>query len=191
MKLIVGLGNPGARYAGTRHNVGFDVVAELSRRCNAGTAQTRFRSEYQDVIIRGQKVLLIAPMTWMNCSGEAVSQFVRFYRLDLEDLVIVCDDMNLPCGSIRWRARGTAGGQKGLNDAILRLGTSEFPRLRMGIGRPPGRTDATSWVLGRFSEEESGRMDQAVSRAADSLEKWVGDGLEQTMNEFNREPDSA
>ena len=189
MKLIVGLGNPDVRYAGTRHNVGFDVVSELSRRCRAGTFQTRYESEYQDVQVGGQRVLLVAPMTWMNRSGEAVSQFVRFYKLELENMVIVCDDMNLPCGRIRWRAGGSAGGQKGLDDTILHLGTNEFPRLRLGIGRPPGKIDASTWVLGRFNDEERVCMEQAVIRAANSLEKWVEHGLEATMNEFNREAD--
>ena len=190
MKLIVGLRNPGSRYTGTRHNVGFDVIGEFSRRFQAPAPQKKFQSEFQNAVVGGEKVLLVAPMTYMNCSGEAVSLFVRFYKLQLEDLVIVCDDMNLPCGRIRWRAGGTAGGQKGLNDTILRLGTSDFPRVRLGIGRPPGRADATSWVLGRFREDETSIMRNAVVRAADSLENWVLNGLEATMNRFNREPES-
>ena len=190
MKLIIGLGNPGSQYVGTRHNVGFNVIGELGRRFNAGPAQNKFGSELADVRIGGEKVLLIAPVTFMNCSGLAVVQLVNFYRPDLSDLVVVCDDINLPGGRIRWRATGSAGGQNGLKDIITRLGSDEFPRLRIGIGRPPGRMDTTSWVLGRFRTDERPVQDLAVVRAADSLEKWVCEGLAQTMNEFNRDPDS-
>lgn len=190
MKLIIGLGNPGSQYSGTRHNVGFDVLGELGRRHSAGPAQTKYKSELVDVRISGEKVLLIAPMTFMNCSGESVIQFVNFYQPDLEDVVVICDDMNLPGGRIRWRAKGSAGGQKGLADIIRRLGSSEFPRLRIGIGRPPGRMDTTSWVLGRFREEEKAGQELARVRAADSLERWVQDGVEPVMNEFNRDPES-
>ena len=190
MKLIVGLGNPGSQYAGTRHNVGFDVIGELSRRFDAGAAQAKYKSEHVDIRIGSDKVLLIAPMTFMNCSGEAVIQFVNFYQPDLEDLVIVCDDMNLAGGRIRWRAKGSAGGQNGLNDIIKRLGSNEFPRLRIGIGHPPGQMNTTSWVLGRFREEERECQELAMVRAADSLEKWVREGLNPVMNEFNRDPDT-
>ena len=190
MKLIVGLGNPGSQYAGTRHNVGFDVIGELSRRFDAEAAQTKYKSEYVDIRIGSDKVLLIAPMTFMNCSGEAVIQFVNFYQPDLEDLVVVCDDMNLAGGRIRWRAKGSAGGQNGLNDIIKRLGSNAFPRLRIGIGRPPGQMNTTSWVLGQFREEERECQELAMVRAADSLEKWVQVGLNPVMNEFNRDPDN-
>lgn len=190
MKLIIGLGNPGSQYSGTRHNVGFDVIGELSRRFNAGAPQTKYKSEVVDIRIGSEKVLLIAPMTYMNCSGEAVIQFVNFYQPDLTDLVVICDDMNLPGGRIRWRAKGSAGGQKGLADIIQRLGSNEFPRLRIGIGRAPGRMDTTSWVLGRFREEERSEQELARVRAADSLEKWVQEGLDPVMNQFNRNPDA-
>ena len=190
MKLIVGLGNPGSQYAGTRHNVGFEVLHELARRHNpSGPTQSRYKAEFRDIHVEGEKILLIAPMTYMNSSGEAVSPFVSFYKVELSDLVIVCDDMNLPCGRIRWRAQGSAGGQKGLDDTIRRLGSSEFPRLRIGIGRPPGRMDATSWVLGRFRDDEREEMELAVARAADSLERWISSGVEATMNAFNRDPE--
>lgn len=188
MKLIVGLGNPGNQYRGTRHNVGYDVIAELSRRFNAGPPQSKYKSELVKLQISGETTLLIAPITFMNRSGEAVIQFVSFYQPDLSDLVVVCDDMNLPAGRIRWRGGGSAGGQKGLSDIISRLGTSDFPRLRIGIGRPPGRMDAASWVLSRFREDERAVQELTVVRAADSLEKWVDEGLDPVMNEFNRLP---
>ena len=189
MRLVIGLGNPGSKYAGTRHNVGFDAVSELAKRFDAGRPQTKFRASVQDVMIHGEKVLLVAPLTYMNQSGEAVWQFVNFYQPDSTEIVVVCDDMNLPCGRIRWRASGSAGGQKGLQDIIQRLGHQEFPRLRIGIGRPPGRMDATTWVLNRFRENEQEAVAIAVAQAGDSIEKWCAEGIERTMNEFNRSSD--
>ena len=189
MRLVIGLGNPGSEYTGTRHNVGFDVVAELARRFGAGPAQTKFKASLQDVMIDREKVLLIAPLTYMNRSGESVWQFVSFYQAEPADIVVVCDDMNLPSGRIRWRSSGSAGGQKGLKDIIQRLGHQEFPRLRIGIGRPPGKMDATTWVLSRFREGEKEAVESAVAQAGDSIEKWCSDGIERTMNEFNRTPD--
>lgn len=188
MKLVIGLGNPGLKYNGTRHNIGFDVAGELARRFATGTKQEKFQAEYHEAMIQSEKVLLITPLTFMNLSGESVWQFVRFYRTEPVDLVVVCDDMNLPVGQLRWRPSGSAGGQKGLSDIIRRLGHEDFPRLRIGIGRPPGKMDVTSWVLGKFREDEMSEFHLAVVRAADSIEKWVRDGIENTMNEFNRRP---
>ena len=191
MKLVIGLGNPGSKYAGTRHNVGFDVVAELASRFGDGKPQNRFRADYQDVFIGNTKVLLITPLTFMNLSGESVVQFVRFYQTENHDIAVICDDMNLAVGRLRWRASGSAGGQKGLSDIIQRLGHLDFPRLRIGVGRPPGNTDTTSWVLGRFRNDEKETMEHAVVRAADSVEKWISDGVEKTMMEFNRQTDNS
>ena len=186
VKLVIGLGNPGIKYKGTRHNIGFDVVGELARRFAAGAKQEKFQAEYHEVIISSEKVLLITPLTFMNLSGESVWQFVRFYRIEPSELVVICDDMNLPVGQLRWRSSGSAGGQKGLSDIIRRLGHEEFPRLRIGIDRPSGKMDVTSWVLGKFREEELAGFHLAIARAADSIEKWVRDGIQNTMSEFNR-----
>lgn len=186
MKMVIGLGNPGAKYARTRHNVGFDVVAELARRFDAGKPQSKFQAEMQEIVVRSQKLLLISPLTFMNLSGESVWQFVRFYQPEPPDIVVVCDDMNLPTGRLRWRPSGSAGGQNGLKNIIEKLGHSEFPRLRMGIDRPPGRMDTTAWVLGKFRDDENTEIEIAVMRAADSIEKWVSEGIEPTMSEFNR-----
>lgn len=190
MKLVIGLGNPGSKYCGTRHNVGFDVVAELARRHGAEKPQVRFEAETQDVRIHEDKVLLIAPMTFMNLSGKSVWQFFRFYQPEPEDVVVICDDMNLPTGRLRWRPSGSAGGQKGLSDIIEKSGSQNIPRLRVGIGRPPGRMEVTSWVLGRFREDEKEDVELAVQRAADSVEYWVREGIESTMTTFNRPADS-
>lgn len=190
MKLVVGLGNPGSEYVGTRHNVGFDVVAELARRFSTSRPQQKYQAECLDVVIHGEKVVLVSPLTFMNRSGESVWQFVRFYKPENEQIVVVCDDLNLPTGRLRWRPSGSAGGQNGLKDIIGRLGHQDFPRLRVGIGRPPGKKDVTSWVLGKFKPDEREDVEHAVLRAADSVEHWVANGIEQTMTAFNRSPES-
>ncbi len=162
-------------------------MSELARRFGVVQPQAKFQGEYQDVLIQSEKILLIAPQTFMNRSGESVWQFVRFYQSEPADIVVICDDMNLPTGRLRWRPSGSAGGQKGLNDIIQRLGHDQFPRLRIGVGRPPGRMDVTAWVLGRFREDEKEDIEHAVVRAADSVENWVAEGIEPTMVEFNRQ----
>lgn len=185
MKLIVGLGNPGDKYDGTRHNVGYEVLSVLAARWLAEPPRHRFSGHVQEVFVGGQKVLLLAPLTWMNRSGEAVQPAARFFQIATDDMVVICDDMNLPPGRLRWRASGSAGGQNGLDDIIRRLGTNAIPRLRIGIGRPTGRRDATSWVLGRFSPQDRELVDVAVSAAADSVDCWVRDGIAAAMNRFN------
>ena len=185
MKLVVGLGNPGTQYAGTRHNAGFDVVAELVSRFPSGKAQSKFSSVVHEVFAETGKVLLITPTTYMNRSGEAVQQFVRFYQIEPQDVVVVCDDMNLPLGRIRWRAGGSSGGQKGLADIIQRLGTDKVPRLRLGVGRPPGQMDAAEFVLSRFRAEQREVSMIMTKIAADSVETWISDGLVCVMNRYN------
>ncbi|MDA1014861.1 MAG: aminoacyl-tRNA hydrolase [Planctomycetota bacterium] len=186
MKIVVGLGNPGSQYLKTRHNVGFEVLHELARR-HGGSLTAKFDAEIADLFVQNQKLLLVAPQTFMNCSGRSVRKVVDFYQADLADLVVVCDDMNLDLGRLRWRASGSAGGQKGLADTIKHLGTPDFPRLRLGIGRPPGRMQPTDFVLGKFRGEDVGLVDDMIMRAADSVEIWASDGLEAAMNRFNRD----
>lgn len=185
MRVVVGLGNPGAKYRDTRHNVGFDVVAELARRHDGARPQQKFRAEIVEVFIAGEKTLLVAPQTFMNLSGDAVAELVRFYDLPLEELLAVCDDMNLPTGRLRLRRSGSAGGQKGLQSMIVRLGSEEFPRLRIGIGRPPERVPAPAWVLGKFRNEERDDVEQAVQEAADGIQEWISGGIEAAMNRVN------
>jgi len=186
MKLVVGLGNPGSQYSGTRHNVGFDVIAELAQRWQCGKPQLKFQAEIREAFPPSGKVLLVTPMTYMNRSGESVQQIARFYQIASEDVVVICDDMNLPLGRLRWRASGSSGGQKGLADILLRLGTEKVPRLRLGVGRPPGSMDAAAWVLARFRAEERSEAELMAKLAADSIECWVADGIASTMNRFNR-----
>ncbi len=190
MKVVVGLGNPGSQYSGTRHNVGFDVIDELARRWQFAKPQAKFQAELRDGNFGGHKLLLVTPQTFMNRSGESVQQIVRFYQMPTEtladDLVVVCDDMNLPLGRLRWRASGSSGGQKGLADILLRLGTDQIPRLRLGVGRPPGQMDPAKWVLAKFRSEEQTESELMTKLAADSVELWVKEGMASTMNRYNR-----
>ncbi|MCH7990326.1 MAG: aminoacyl-tRNA hydrolase [Planctomycetes bacterium] len=189
MKIVVGLGNPGSQYEKTRHNVGFLVLAELAKRFFGETTRRKFDAEFVELFIAGEKTLLVAPMTFMNDSGRPVSQYVSFYNLPAEDLLVVCDDMNLETGRLRLRAGGSAGGQNGLKDIIRRLGTEEFPRLRIGIGRPPGRMSGSDYVLGRFTKDQTEIVQDAVPNAADGVESWIANGIESAMNSVNAPKD--
>jgi PTH1 family peptidyl-tRNA hydrolase len=185
MKAVVGLGNPGSKYLRTRHNIGFEVLAELARR-HAGTQpKLKFDAELVEVTIAAEKTLLVAPQTYMNASGRAVRRLVDFYELPLSDLLVVCDDINLDVGRLRWRRSGSAGGQKGLNDIINHLGTQEIARLRIGIGRPPGQMDAADYVLSRFGSAEKEDIEHAIVLAADGVELWIAEGIEAAMNRYN------
>lgn len=185
MKVVVGLGNPGLKYAGTRHNVGFEVVAELARRQGASKPKVKYEAELAEATLGSEKVLLVAPQTYMNLSGRTVQPLVDFYQLPLDDLLVVCDDLNLDLGRLRLRPGGSAGGQKGLADIIRRLGTEQFPRLRIGIGRPPGQMDSADYVLSRFRKDEREDIEHALLAAADGVELWTRDGLPAAMNRLN------
>ena len=190
MKLVVGLGNPGKQYAGTRHNIGFEVLFELSRRFSAPFARQKFEAEYAELQLQQEKVLLIAPQTYMNLSGQSVQKFCSFYHLVPSDVLVVCDDLNLPLGKLRIRASGSAGGQKGLQHITQLLGTLDVARLRIGIDPPPTGRDAKDWVLGAFSKSERLIVETAVQQAAQAVETWVTQGLAAAMNRFNPEPES-
>ena len=188
MRLVVGLGNPGPEYRRTRHNVGFEVVEELARRHASTSPQRRFDGELVEIFFGGEKILLLEPLTYMNLSGRSVGAAVEFYKLPTESVLIVCDDLNLEPGRLRLRADGSAGGQNGLKDIFRRLGSEAVPRLRVGIGRPPGRMSATDYVLGKFTEHEREAFDEAVARAADGVELWARDGITAAMNIINARP---
>lgn len=185
MKLIVGLGNPGARYEGTRHNIGFLVVDALARRAGVWINRERFdallgRGEISDV-----SVILAKPLTFMNLSGRAVAQIARYFGIGAEDILIVHDDMDFPVGDVRIKAGGGAGGHKGLLSIIDQLGGPDFARVRVGIGRPPERETAERYVLERFSEEEKQVLDSAIERADDAVIAVVSSGVHAAMNRFN------
>ena len=185
MKLIVGLGNPTRKYQGTRHNVGFMVLAELAKQYGSGRPKTKFHAEVVEGTVGGQRILLLSPLTYMNRSGISVHEARDFYKLATEDLLVVCDDLNLPLAKLRCRAQGSAGGQKGLADIIGRLGTEQFARLRIGIGSPPDMMDASGFVLSKFSKEEASEMNHAVQAAVEAVARWVTDGVEDCMNRYN------
>ncbi|MFK7817647.1 MAG: aminoacyl-tRNA hydrolase [Planctomycetaceae bacterium] len=189
MKVVVGLGNPGSKYQNTRHNVGFEVVGELAKRFVADGPKVQFESEVCEIRIDGTKILLVAPQTFMNLSGRAVGKLCDFYKLEPAAFAVVCDDLNLPTGRLRWRAKGSAGGQKGLLDITRHLGTQDIARLRIGIGRPPGRQNPADFVLGKFNKSEREEMDISVAEAADSVELWVREGVVSAMNRFNQKPE--
>ncbi|MCD0460705.1 aminoacyl-tRNA hydrolase [Roseiconus lacunae] len=185
MKLIVGLGNPGRKYEMTRHNVGFIVAHKVAVLTSAGTAKTKFEGELNESSIGGQKAAILLPQTFMNASGQSVRKAVDFYKLSLSDLLVVCDDLNLPSGKLRLRPSGSAGGQNGLKDIIRHLGSESFPRLRVGIGRPPEGWAVTDYVLGKFSKQEQETFEAATTRAAHAAISFVTDGVDSTMSQFN------
>jgi len=184
MKLVVGLGNPGRRYEGTRHNVGFAVVDLLAESPHAGRFQERFHGVVSELLDHGTKILLVKPSTFMNRSGGCVRQLVDFYQLPLEDLLVVCDDVNLPLGKLRLRKRGSAGGHKGLKDIQAHLGTLEYARLRVGVG-PAQQSELVDHVLGRFQSTERALMDDAIRLAAQAVSVWIERGAEECMNLYN------
>ncbi|HTU26647.1 MAG TPA: aminoacyl-tRNA hydrolase [Pirellulales bacterium] len=187
MKLVVGLGNPGRKYVGTRHNVGFVVLGELARRFGASKAKSAVDAEWSETLIGSEKTLLVWPQTFMNLSGSAVLRLRDFYKLSNEELLVVCDDFHLPLGKLRMRGAGSAGGQKGLADILRRLGTEGIARLRIGIGTPPPGFETADFVLSKFRREESAEIDLAVQRAADAASDWITLGLASAMNKYNGE----
>ena len=185
MKLVVGLGNPGRRYEGTRHNVGFAVLAELARKFASSRPKAKFHAEVVEADLDGNRALLLSPLTYMNNSGLSVQAAKSFYKIPEGDLLVVCDDLNLPVAKLRFRAKGSAGGQKGLDDITRRLATENFSRLRIGIGSPPENWDWADYVLSKFSKREIPDVEEAVGRAADAVAVWVREGAESCMNQYN------
>lgn len=186
MKLVAGLGNPGARYEGTRHNVGFEAADELARRAGAKFRRSwRFPVRQASWTEGNEGVLLVKPQSFMNRSGQALAPLLRRKGLAPSDLIVIVDDAELECGRLRIRPRGGAGGHNGLQSTIQHLGAEDFVRVRIGIGpRPPGR-DLVDFVLGRFDSEQRGKIDRAVGLAADAVEVLLREGSEQAMNRFN------
>jgi PTH1 family peptidyl-tRNA hydrolase len=182
VKLIVGLGNPGPQYRGSRHNIGFAVVDELARR-----AGIEFQSAPVDALAarwRERDAMLAKPLTFMNASGEAVGGLVRYFKVDPAALLVIVDEVQLPLGRLRARLRGSAGGHNGLKSVIAHLGT-EFARLRVGVGRGDSRRDLADHVLAKFDADEAAEADRMISRAADAAETFIASGIEATMNEYN------
>jgi peptidyl-tRNA hydrolase, PTH1 family len=184
MKLVVGLGNPGSKYEATRHNIGFEVVDRLAEGGSRATFSRKFDGLLAETEIEFHRVLLLKPQTFMNLSGRSVGQALRFYKIELADLLIVCDDLNLPLGKLRLRGGGSDGGQKGLRDITAHLGSEAYARLRVGIGERD-EVDATDFVLSRFSRSERPFIDDALILASQAVALWTAKGLAAAMNRFN------
>ncbi len=182
---MVGLGNIGREYQHTRHNIGFEVIDEVARRANASFRKGKFKGEDVTVHIGGTRVLLLKPHTLMNLSGEAVVAASRFYKIPPTGILIICDDIYLPLGKLRLRPKGGDGGHNGLWSIIHRLGTDNFPRLRVGVGGAPEQMELANFVLSRFLAHEVPLIHEARDRAAAAAETWVREGTEGAMNKFN------
>jgi PTH1 family peptidyl-tRNA hydrolase len=187
LHLMVGLGNPGADYERTRHNAGFLVVEELARRVSAKwKLEKKFSVRMAQIEHGGRRVLLAQPQTFMNASGGAVGALVNFYQVPLQQLLVIVDDADLPLGEIRLRAKGSSGGHHGLESIEQHVGSREFARLKVGIGRTKdGRREITNYVLGKFGADEKKLLEKVLQRAADQAECWVAGGVEKAMNQFN------
>ncbi|MFD2444308.1 aminoacyl-tRNA hydrolase [Bacillus sp. CGMCC 1.16607] len=185
MKLIVGLGNPGKQYDHTRHNVGFDVIDELSKQLNIGLDQLKFKGVFGMGYVGTEKVLLLKPLTYMNLSGESIRAVMDYFDIDTEDLLVIYDDLDIPVGKMRLRQKGSAGGHNGIKSTIAHIGTQEFNRIRIGVDRPRNGMSVSNYVLGRFTSEEQPIIEEVVKRSADACKSWMNQPFLQVMNAFN------
>ena len=184
--LVVGLGNPGDKYENTRHNAGFMAIDQLADRGDFPVQRLKFHALTQQATISGQGVLVMKPTTYMNLSGDAVAEAAAFYKVPPEHSLVLCDDVSLPVGKLRIRLSGSAGGHNGLKHIIQRLGTDQFPRLKIGVGaKPHPDYDMADWVLGKFVGPDKTAMDEATLRAAQAVECYLKDGPQKAMNQFN------
>ena len=184
--LVVGLGNPGAKYENTRHNVGFMTADALAGRNGEPIRRVKYNALTSEAVIGGQSVLLMKPTTFMNLSGQAVSEAARFYKIPADHVLVISDDVDLPLGKLRIRKSGSAGGHNGLKNIIQLLGTDQFPRLKIGVGgKPHPDYNMADWVLGQFQGEDKKTIDAAVARAADAVECLLADGIDRAMNQYN------
>ena len=184
IRLIVGLGNPGTRYARSRHNVGFMIADRFARAHHLEFARRRFNAQLAEGTVAGHRVMLAKPQTFMNSSGEAVGKLSAFFKIAPQNLLVIYDDLDLPLGKMRLRADGSSGGHHGMESIIARIRTSDFPRLRVGIGRPDPDADIDH-VLGVFDAAEYRAMDETLTRAVDAIAVWLADGIQTAMNQFN------
>lgn len=183
--LIVGLGNPGKQYENTRHNIGFWVIDELARRWGISQFKTERKALVADGTIQQRRVILVKPQTYMNLSGQAVRGIMDFYKLEVERMIVAHDDLDIPLSNLRLRQAGSAGGQNGVKDIIRHIGTQDFKRVRLGIGRPPGRMDVSAYVLQSFSGDDAITARLVVDRACDAIETWLKIDFDTAMNRYN------
>lgn len=186
MKLVVGLGNPGRTYEGSRHNMGFDTINLILERNDLSMTDQKFRADYTQWFHPQEKTLLVKPYTFMNLSGEAILPLMTYYGVALDDLLVISDDLDLKVGQMRFRQRGSSGGQRGLQNIIDLLGTNEFKRLKIGIGRPQGGWKVKDHVLAPFSSDDRIFVDQVIEKSAQAIEKWIaGTSFAEIMQEYN------
>jgi PTH1 family peptidyl-tRNA hydrolase len=185
MLLIVGLGNPGREYEHTRHNVGFKVIDELAKRWQISSVQVKFKGLLAEHRAFGTKILLLKPLTYMNLSGESIRQVMDFYKLNAGQLLIIYDDLDTPTGEIRLRLKGSSGGHNGIKSIIQHVGTEEFSRIRVGIGRPPQGVKVVQYVLENFHNDELGPVQDAIERSAEAVGKALQLPFDQVMTQFN------
>lgn len=185
MYIIVGLGNPEPEYANTRHNMGFDVINKLARKNDISLNKTKYNAIYGTGIIKNEKVILIKPQTFMNNSGESVVEFVRFYKEPLEKVIVVYDDMDTDVGKIRVRAKGGPGSHNGMKSLVHELKSEDFPRIRVGIGKPKNEFDRIDYVIGKIPNEEYVVLQQGEDLAVDAVEYWIEKGIDNAMNVYN------
>ena len=189
--LLVGLGNPGREYKDTRHNFGFMLIDRIAVRLNARGMRVQSKAIVTTATYEDRKLILAKPQTYMNLSGQSVQGLVNFYKIPLTNIMILSDDLDIPFGTIRIRAAGGPGGQRGLASVIESLGTKEFSRLRLGIGRPPGRMDPANFILQNFSRDEMKSISEILDIAADAVLEFVKNGLNAAMNKFNGSIESS
>ncbi len=185
MYIIVGLGNPEPEYSRTRHNMGFDVINILAKKNNIDLNRSKFNAIYGTGIIENEKVILIKPQTYMNNSGEAVAEFVRFYKENLNNMIVIYDDMDTDIGKIRIRAKGGAGSHNGMKSIVKELNSEDFPRIRIGIDRPLDEFDRINYVIGNIGVEEYIRLQKGANLGAEAVEYWIKNGIDNAMNKFN------
>ena len=185
MYLIVGLGNPEEKYSNTRHNMGFDVINELSKECDIKVSKSKFDAFYGMGEINSKKVILVKPQTYMNLSGESIIKFKKFYKISNKNIIVVYDDIDLKLGDIRLKAKGSSGSHNGMKSVVENLNTEEFIRVRIGIGSPENKEDIINYVIGQIPKTERGILDQSILKAKDSIIEILENGIDIAMNKFN------
>lgn len=190
MYAVIGLGNPGTKYKGTRHNVGFDTIDCIAQRNNVNVNKIKFKSIYGEAQIGGEKVLLVKPQTFMNRSGESVLEIYNYFKIPIENIIVIVDDIDIKFGSLRIRAKGSAGTHNGMKSIIYLLQSDNFPRVKIGVGKPAENQDLADFVLSGFSKEDRMVIDNTIEQAAKAVEKIITSGINSAMNEFNKNVDS-
>lgn len=185
MKMVIGLGNPGKQYGKTRHNIGFQVIDELADRLGATSMQSKFNGMYTVIHRPEGKVMLVKPLTYMNLSGECVRPLMDYYDVDVEDIVVLYDDLDFPPGELKLRQKGSAGGHNGMKSLIQHLGTDQFKRIRLGIGRPTNGMKVVDYVLADFRKEEEPEIQNMIDKSADACVEWLKTSFLEVMNEYN------